>query len=298
MLRFLALFLVSANLCCAAPGVDIDTAASVYQAEGLREQVRISLGSMAPRMRRLFQNDEAAALDADQLAAVEAAAKQYFRVDVFEPPALAAMAAALDAADVRDILRFLDSPAGQHMVAADIGSARHDEATADRFPQGEPVPRASDEREALFDQILSGTHALDTAVDAYLTIARGLAAGTAIGSGRDPIAAQERVDRNADAAVRAQLAATMQEPVRRSLAWGYRELSTADLREIAAFLHRHAGERYVGAYRAAMDAGFEAMSRRCGERIGESWRELALASRAAAAAAAAKPASAASVASP
>jgi hypothetical protein len=40
-----------------------------------------------------------------------------------------------------------------------------------------------------------------------------------------------------------------------------------------------------------MNAGFDAMSRRCGERIGESWRELAVASRVAAAAA--KPASAA-----
>jgi hypothetical protein len=285
------LFLVSANLCCAAPGVDIDTAATVYQAEGLREQVRISLGSMAPRMRRLFQNDAAAALDADQLAAVETAAKQSFRVDVFEPPALAAMAATLDAADVRDILRFLGSPAGQRMVAADIESARHDEATQEKFPDGEPVPRANDEREALFDQILTGTRAVDTAVEAYLTIARGLAGGTAIGSGRDPVAARDRVDQNAGVAVRAQLAATMQGPVRRSLTWGYRDLSTADLREMVAFLHRRAGEHYVGAYLAAMNAGFDAMSRRCGERIGESWRELAVASRVAAAAA--KPASAA-----
>jgi len=83
----------------------------------------------------------------------------------------------------------------------------------------------------------------------------------------------------------------MQGPVRRSLTWGYRDLSTADLREMVAFLHRRAGEHYVGAYLAAMNAGFDAMSRRCGERIGESWRELAVASRVAAAAA--KPASAA-----
>ena len=291
MLRFLALFLVSANLCCAAPGVDIDTAAGVYQAQGLREQVRISLASMAPRMRRLFQNDAAAALDADQLEAVEAAAKHAFRIDIFEPPALAAMAAALDAGDVREIERFLGSPAGQHMVAADIASAQHDEATQASFPDGEPVARASDEREALYDQIFAGTRAVDTAVEAYLTIARGLAVGTAIGSGRDPVAARDRVDHNADAAVRAQLAATMQEPVRRSLAWGYRDLSTADLREIVAFLHRRAGAHYIDAYLAAMNAGFDAMSRRCGERIGESWRELAQASRAAAAMQ--KPASAA-----
>jgi hypothetical protein len=279
MLRTLALFLVSANLCCAASGVDIDTAAGIYRAQGLREQVRISLGSMAPKMRRLFQNDEAAALSEDQLAAVEAAAARTFRIDVFEPAALAAMASSLEPAEAHDILHFLESPAGQRMVAADIASARHDEATQDQFPEGEPTPRASDEREALLDQIESGSHAVDLAVGVYLGIARGLAWGTAIGSGRDPIAAQERVDQNATPEVRKQLAATMRQPVRRSLAWGYRELSTEDLRSIAQFLHRRAGERYIGSYMAAMFAGFDAMSRRCGERIGDSWRELAVAAR-------------------
>ena len=228
-------------------------------------------------MRRLFQNDDAAALNEAQLAAVEAAAAHAFRIDVFEPAALTAMAGALEPADAHEILRFLDSPTGQRMVAADIASARHDEATQDQFPDGEPTPRSTDEREALFDQIQSASHAVDLAVSVYLAIARGLAEGTAIGSGRDPVAAQERVDHNATPQVRAQLATTMQVPVRRSLAWGYRDLSTEDLRAIAQFLHRRAGERYIGSYRATMLAGFGTMSRRCGERIGDSWRELAVA---------------------
>ena len=202
-----------------------------------------------------------------------------FRIDVFEPPALAAMAASLQARDVHDILQFLDSPTGRRMVAADIASAEHDEATQDKYPEGEPVPASSAEREALFDRILADTHAIDMAVGIYLTIARGLAAGTAIGSDRDPIAAEQRVDRNADQGVRAQLSSSMQVPARRSLAWGYRELSTPQLQQIDSFLRHRAGQRYVSSYIAAMNAGFEAMSRRCGERIGESWRELAMASR-------------------
>ena len=279
MFRTVALFLVSANLCCAAPGVDIDVAAGIYQAQGLREQVRISLGSMGPKMRRLFQNDESTALTEDQLAAVESAATHAFRIDVFEPPALAAMAGALEPADAREIQRFLDSPVGQRMVAADILSARHDEATQDRFPDGEPTPRSTDERESLFDQVEAGTHSVDLAVGVYLAIARGLAGGTAVGSGRDPIAAEERVAQNATPEVRTQLATTMRQPVRRSLAYGYRDLSTEDLRAIVQFLRRRPGEHYISSYMAAMLAGFDAMSRRCGERIGDSWRELAIASR-------------------
>ena len=60
------------------------------------------------------------------------------------------------------------------------------------------------------------------------------------------------------------------------MAYGYRDLSDADLKGLLAFLNSTAGKRYVAAYNAAMNAGFDAMGRRCGEQIGESWRELAL----------------------
>ncbi|MEA3176064.1 MAG: hypothetical protein QOF42_3475, partial [Gammaproteobacteria bacterium] len=35
------------------------------------------------------------------------------------------------------------------------------------------------------------------------------------------------------------------------------------------------GKRYVGAYIASLGAGFDAMGKRCGEQLGESFRELA-----------------------
>ncbi len=63
--------------------------------------------------------------------------------------------------------------------------------------------------------------------------------------------------------------------MRRFMAYGYRDLSDSDLKHLLAYLESTPGQRYVTAYNAAMDAGFDAMGRRTGEQLGESLRELA-----------------------
>src|SRR5271167_1390851 len=95
--RFFALLLLASGVYAADSAVDIDTAAKIYQAAEVREQVRASLGSMPAHMRQLFTRDVAARLSEEQLAAVTAAAERGFRIDVFEPPALRALADNLDA---------------------------------------------------------------------------------------------------------------------------------------------------------------------------------------------------------
>jgi hypothetical protein len=274
MLRFAWLILLPGTLYAAQPGVDFETAATVYQAAAGREQVRASLASMPEKVRRLYTADDSSTLSDEHLAAVESGAKYGFRIDVFEPPAIAALAIGLTPAAARESLEFLHGSAGQHMVAADVALAQADDATQDRIASGELAAPASAEREALFDRIAIATSSVDSAVQIYLAIARGLAMGTAIGSGTDPIAAEQRVARKADAATRADIAARMRDPLRRSVAYGYRELSTADLRRMLAFFGTKSGQTYVSAYVAAMNAGFDAMARRCGERIGERWREI------------------------
>jgi hypothetical protein len=287
MIRIALLFLLSASLCaklCAAEsGVDMDTAATVYQEAAIRDQVRASLRSMPAKMRRMFASDDSAGLSTEQLDAVESAAAHGFRIDVFEPPAIAMLAAGLDAASVKETLAFLRGSPGRRMVAADAALAEFDAATLDMIASGELAVSSSRGRDALFDRIEAATRSVDSAVQIYLTVARGLAIGTAIGSGMDPLAAEQRVTRNADATMRADLAQHMQEPLRRSLAYGYRDLSNGDLHKMLSFLGSRAGERYTNAYMAAMNAGFDAMGRRCGEQIGESWHDLARAQRAPAA---------------
>src|ERR1700732_883639 len=85
-----------ANAAMAAP-VDIDTAAPLYQAAAIREQVRASLGSMPGQIHKLCQGNTSAPLSDTQLSAVNIAAVRAFRIDVFEAPALSAFASNLDA---------------------------------------------------------------------------------------------------------------------------------------------------------------------------------------------------------
>jgi hypothetical protein len=68
---------------------------------------------------------------------------------------------------------------------------------------------------------------------------------------------------------------SMRVPMRRFLAYSYRNMSDSDLKHLLAFLESAAGTRYVTAYNAAMGAGFDAMGKRTGEQLGESFRELA-----------------------
>lgn len=280
MSRFALLMLLSASLHAAAtkaadPSVDIGTAAEVYQAAAVREQVRASLDSMPAKIRQMFTGDTAAQLSAQQLDAVTAAAKRGFRITVFEPPALRALAETLDAATVRKSLAFLGSDLGKRMVAADVALAQLDEATIDKIMKGEVSVPTTPAREALAGKLDEDTKSTDSAVEIYLRIARSLAVGTAIGAGMDPIAAGDRAAKAADAAARADLEKDLRMPLRRYIAYGYRDLSDEDLKRLSAYLESSAGRRFVTAYNAAMNAGFDAMGQRCGEQIGESWREMA-----------------------
>ncbi|HEY0799999.1 MAG TPA: hypothetical protein VGD54_04090, partial [Steroidobacteraceae bacterium] len=103
-----------------------------------------------------------------------------------------------------------------------------------------------------------------------------VALGTAVGSGMDPGPVEERVRKSGEAS-RQVLEEKMREPLRRYMAYGYRDLSDADLKHILSFLQSSAGKQYISAYLASLGAGFYAMGRRCGEQLGESLRELAMA---------------------
>ena len=280
MVRILSLVLFaafSANALAAGSAVDIDTAGEVYLAAGIREQVNASLPSMPQKMRELFASESSHKLSDQQLDAVTAAAKHGFRIDVFEPLALAAFAANLDPATVAKSLKFLASGTGKRMVKADIALAELDETTIDQVTSGKLAAPSTPARDALFKQLEQAADSTGAAVQIYLTIGRAVAVGTAMGSGLDLADAQQRVGKADTAASAADLARSMQVPLGRYLAYGYRDLSRSDLKKILAFLNSQAGKTYVHAYIAAMSAGFDSMARRCGERIGESWREIALA---------------------
>jgi hypothetical protein len=276
MMRFALLLFLSAQVHAAESTVDIDTAAKVYQAAAMREQVRASLGAMPEHIRQLFSADNSVKLSEPQLAAVSAAAVRGFRIDVFEAPALQAFAAHLDSATVTKSAAFLASDLGRRMVTADVALATLGEANIDKVMNGEITAASTPKRDALVDRLERATHSTESTVQIFLDMGKAVAVGTAIGSGMDPVAVEERARKSGESS-RAGLEENMRLPMRRFLAYGYRDLSDADLKRLLAFMESSPGKRYVAAYNVAMGAGFDAMGRRTGEQLGESLRELAMA---------------------
>jgi Uncharacterized protein conserved in bacteria (DUF2059) len=274
MIRFVVLILLTGNVYAAESAVDIDTAAKIYQAAEEREQVRASLRSMPKQIRDMFARDISAQLSPQQLAAVTAAAERGFRIDVFETPALTALAQNLDPATVAKTQAFLASDLGKRMVAADVAAARLGEDNIEKVMSGEISAPSTPKRDAIFEKLEHATRSTESTVEVFLSMGQAVAVGTAIGSGLDQKSIAERVQKSGEAS-RADLQANMRTPMRRFLAYSYRDLSDADLKHLLAFLESPAGVRYVNAYNASMGAGYDAMGKRTGEQLGESLRELA-----------------------
>lgn len=274
MIRFALLMLMAVNAYAAESTVDIDTAARVYQAAAMREQVRASLGSMPEHIRQLFATDTSTKLTDTQLAAVTAAATRGFRIDVFEAPALQAFAAHLDEVTVTKTEAFLASDLGKRMVSADVALAQFGESNIDKVMSGQIIAPSTPKRDAIVEKLERATRSTESTVQIFLSMGQAVAVGTAIGSGMDPVAVGDRAHQSGESS-RPSLEENMRLPMRRFMAYGYRGLSDDDLKHVLAFMESPAGKHYVTAYNACMGAGFDAMGRRTGEQLGETLREMA-----------------------
>jgi hypothetical protein len=274
MLRFVLLLAFAADVHATAGVVDIDSAAEVYQDAAIRAQVRASLGAIPQQIRRLFEADSQSKLSSEQLAAVTAAANRGFRIDVFEAPALVVLAGNLDPVTLKKTEAFLSSDLGKRMVAADVAVSRLDQAEIDKVMNGEVSIASTPQRDAVLDKLERASRSTESAVEIFLSMGTAVAVGTAVGAGQDPGPVQERSQKAGEES-RAALEESMRKPLRRYMAYGYRDLSDTDLKHVVSFMESSAGKHYVSAYIASMDAGFNAMGRRCGEQLGESFRELA-----------------------
>ena len=274
MIRFALLMLLALNAYAAESTVDIDTAAQVYQAAAMREQVRASLGVMPEHIRQLFATDTSTKLTETQLAAVTAAATRGFRIDVFEAPALQAFADHLDEATVTRTEAFLTSDLGKRMVSADVALAELGESNIDKVMSGQISAPSTPKRDAIVEKLERATRSTESTVQIFLSMGQAVAVGTAIGSGMDPVAVGDRAHQSGESS-RPGLEENMRVPMRRFMAYGYRDLSDADLKHVLAFMESPAGKHYVTAYNACMGAGFDAMGRRTGEQLGEALREMA-----------------------
>ncbi len=276
MIRVLSCLLLAGAWQAAQAAVPFEAAADLYQAAAVRGQVRPALATMPKHIRQMFTVSGGEHLTDVQLGALDAAAKRGFRIDVFEPSAIEAFAHNLDPATVAKAQAFLASALGRQMVADDVALAALGEANIDEVMSGALAAPTTPRRDALIERLERAAMSTESTVQVFLSMGEAVAVGTAVGSGLDPGAVRERARKSVDA-TRAGLEQNMRESMRRLMAYGYRDMSDADLEHVLKFLESAPGKRYVTAYNAAMDAGFDAMGRRCGERLGESLRELAMA---------------------
>jgi hypothetical protein len=234
MIRFIALLMLAGNAYAADATVDIDTVAKIYQAAGVREQVRAALPTMPKQIRDMFSRDVSAQLSDEQLAAVSAAAARGFRIDVFETPALEALAHNLDSPSVAKIQAFLASDLGKRMVAADVEAATMGEANIDKVMNGQLTAPSTPKRDALFEKLERATKSTESTVRIFLSMGQAVALGTAIGSGLDQNSVAERAQKSGEAS-RAGLEEDMRLPMQRFLTYSYRNLSDSDLKHLLAF---------------------------------------------------------------
>jgi hypothetical protein len=276
MFRFAFLLSLAGLAQAGVPPVDMDTAAQLYQEAAIREQVRASLGSMPAQIRRLFQGNTSTPLTDAQLDAVNLAATRAFRIDVFDAPALSAFAANLDADTLKKAEAFFATDAGKQMVAAELGLASLSDSDADKVMNGDISAPSTPQRNALFEKLERAERSAESTVMILLTMGTAVATGTAVGSGRDPGPVEQRTRKSSEAS-RQTLEENLREPMRRYMVYGYRDVSDAEVKRVLSFLQSTAGKQYISAYLASLGAGFYAMGRRCGEQLGESLRELAMA---------------------
>jgi hypothetical protein len=206
--------LMSAGLQAAVASVDIETAATIYQDAAMREQVRASLGSMPAHIREMFSADSAAKLTDKQLSAVTSAAERGFRIDVFEAPALNALAANLDADTVKKAGAFLTSDLGRRMVAADLATATLDEPTIDKIMKGDLAAPSNPKRDQLFDKLEHASRSTESTVQIFISMGQAVAIGTAVGAGGDSDAVAAKARKSGETS-RAGLEPSMREPLRR-----------------------------------------------------------------------------------
>jgi hypothetical protein len=161
-------------------------------------------------------------------------------------------------------------------VAAELGLASLSDAEADKVMNGDIAAPTTPQRTLLFEKLERAERSAESTVQILLTMGTAVATGTAVGSGMDPGPVEQRARKSGEAS-RQTLEDNMREPMRRYMAYGYRDVSDADVKRVLSFLQSGAGKQYISAYLASLGAGFYAMGRRCGEQLGESLRELAMA---------------------
>src|SRR6202011_1169160 len=100
---------------------------------------------------------------------------------------------------VKKVDVFLESDLGRRMVAADTATATLEEAKIDKIMNGEISASSTPQRDDLFDKRDRASHSSESTVQIFLSMGQAVAIGTAVGSGMDPVAVEQRAHKSGEA---------------------------------------------------------------------------------------------------
>jgi hypothetical protein len=110
------------------------------------------------------------------------------------------------------------------MVAADLATAVLEEPTIEKIMSGDITAPSTPGRDALFDKLEHASRSTESTVQIFLSMGQAVAIGTAVGAGRDRAAVGESARKSGEAG-RAAMEENMRAPLRRYMAYSYRDLS-------------------------------------------------------------------------
>lgn len=162
---------------------------------------------------------------------------------------------------------FYDSPLGRKISAVEVAAAR-DTQPEQTQQQGKEILSTLAERDparlALYRDICDALDAIDLAESLVLNISYAMLAG-AVGAARATVTDEELAT-----ALQAQLGSIRElaeATVFESMAWTYRDISPAELRDYLAFLKTPAAERFYDATMTAFETVATAEARMFGHRL-------------------------------
>ena len=234
----------------------------VYESAGLAEQLR-----PVPAQFERGILEQRGKLPEDMLQALAEAGKKSFAAPRLHREVVAALARRMSAADMKEVLAWLDAPLGRRVTGAEVAAASSmtPEAMEKYFEQEKSQP-SGPKRVGMIAELITSTNSVEIAVNFIETISLGVAVGM---DATQPVEKQIGIARLRErmriAMPTEQLRATLSASIPGMYRYTYRDISDEDLAAYVKFNAAPLGLRYN---KAVTDALAEVMTQ-ASVRVGE-----------------------------
>ncbi len=258
-----------------AQGPDDAALQEVYLKSGMQKQVeQIPLVIQAGFSQAASRDDEIQKLPANLVAAMKALVPEAFAPASMKNTILAEMKAKLTAADVKDVVKWLDSPLGKKFTQLEEAASTPEgyNATRQYAAQLQSAPPSPKRLEMLrkFDSAARGTEsAIDIAIQTEIAITLAVIATLPLEQQRPLDDVAREMEKNRPA-----IEANVKAETLLSMLYAYRSATEEEIQRYTDFMMSPAGSKFQSVATAALKkASFES-SVKWGKAIGETIKRM------------------------